>query len=153
MASTNEPWSAARMLEAWGLRTCGGFLKNPLAQSTGGAGACDENWQAKTYVEGVKDFALVRPVLVWVCTEGRDPASFPVKLPGESLDQALRRLGWLDYLMIAPSRIALEVYRDFEVELIEALQVRPFVPMHVAEKEDKEQPAPAPQASLRDMVA
>lgn len=142
------------MLEAWGLRTCGGCLRNPLNLSTGGAsGSCDENWQAKTYVEGVKDFALARPVLVWACIEGKDPAAFPIKRPGESLAQALRRLGWQDYVMVAPGRIALEVFQDFEVELIEALQDRPFVPMHQVDAEPPKSSPPPSRGSLRDMVA
>jgi hypothetical protein len=134
----NEGWSLERMLEAWGLRACGGSLKNPLNLSTGGATGTDENWQAKQYVEGVTGFSLARPVLVWVFAQGLDVAAFRLRQPGESLTQALKRLGWQDYVMLPAARIALEVLRDFEVELGEALEERPFTPMFEPEEEDAE---------------
>lgn len=131
----NDVWTPSRMLEVWGLRVSGGSLKTPYKVSGGGESGLDDEWQAKSYMERVPGFDLARPVLVWVYAEGRDASDFPLRRPGESFASALKRLGWGDYLMVGSARVALEVLRDFEVELHEALAERPFVAVRVSSEE------------------
>lgn len=109
-------------------------MKTPWKVSGGGAAGLDDEWQAKSYMEAVPGFDLARPVLAWVYAEGRDVGEFPLRRPGETFEVALRRLGWEDYLMLGPGRAALEVLRDFEVELHEALAERPFAPVRAGEE-------------------
>lgn len=138
MAEKNQPWSAARMLEAWGLRTSGGSLRNPLKLSTGGSGGCDEEWQAMRYVEAVKGYERSLPVLRWVYVQGQPIETFRLRGPGEPLMRALVRNEWASYIDFPAGNIPDAVLSDFIDNLEKALARRPFTPIHEPEEEDAE---------------
>lgn len=134
----NKSWTVQAMLEAWGLRVCGVSLKNPLALSAGGSSGADYEWQAMRYVESVTGFDMARPVLSWVYSHGLPVERYQLCRPGESKAQALKRLGWQDYVMVPAPKIPEAVLSDFWVEMEDALADRPFVPYEMPEAETVE---------------
>lgn len=123
-----EPWSARKVLEAWGLRQAGS-LKTPYRPAMGGAPTTDDEWQALLYVEALPGIDRARSVLAHVYAHGLPVESFRVRFPGETLAASLLRRGWGMYL--GKPNAAKCVHDEFLKSLERTLAESPFMPVRV----------------------
>lgn len=129
----SEGWSAIHVLEAWGLRTTGRSLKDPLKEATGGYSGADDEWEAKRLVEELPGFWTARPALHWVYVEGQPIAEFqPVRYAMcVRYEAQMLALGWGEHLgkrLPVAAKIELE---KFENALIAHLREFPFEPVYL----------------------
>lgn len=116
-----------RMLERWGLRVCGGTLKNPMKLSTGGEPSPDDDLRLVDYVESTPGFERARPALQWRFVQGKPFSSFQLCRPGESRSLALIRLGWFGLIGLPDAKIPEKIVKEFEIALKERLLDLPFL--------------------------
>lgn len=118
------------ILEAWGMRTSGRSLGDPLklmnkSARSGDMQGMDDEAQAVYYLERTPGFAKAKPVIRHVHILALPIESFRINAPGESVLDAINRLGWEG----ASAKGAAEsVYQEFCNELADRARTDPFIP-------------------------
>ena len=131
-----EPWSERRVLDAWRAVVIGTSRDYRLDYPTVArdAESGDDEFEAYEYVAGLPGYYPAEPVLTWRIVDARPLKEFRVIQAGETLDEALYRLKWLDLriyppsgsLLVAVEDMAWWRYRTFRLELRHALRVKPY---------------------------
>lgn len=147
-----QPWTAGRLLDTWGLRVCGSSFRDPVVRSQGDLAGSDDELQAVYYVESTAGFDLARPVLRWKHVEFRRLVDFPLRHPGETLLRALLRYGWAGCIADRPIETPIKVYNAFFDALSERCRTSPFVPYRELAEPDAQEIAAAASQDLHDTL-
>jgi hypothetical protein len=134
-AMSKSTWSREELLQVWGLRIGGASLGNPVrlfnrGERLGDVSGLDDEMQALMFVESTQGFLLSRPILRHVYCEYQPVHTFRLLLPGEGLQEALMRLGWLQVAdWDHPSRLPHVVLDNFRATLDDRIRKTPFSPI------------------------
>jgi len=145
MEVKKRDWTRDELLQNWGLRITGQSFGDPAklfnkCSRSGDKTGMDDELQAVMFLENIKGFMLARPVLRHLFVDLKPLSAFRLMLPGEPLQNALERQGWLKVEGWSdPRDIPAIVYRSFVVAIDDELRVRPFRPLPpLAEKDANE---------------
>lgn len=122
----NEGMTAVQMLEVWGLRSDGGSFKSPLTQGQGGRLGPDDELSLILYVESTPGFSAARVVLEQVHVLHRPIDRAMIQKPGETLDSAYQRLGWVGLDLFKRAKACEWVYRSFLLRLERRMIEQPW---------------------------
>lgn len=130
-----EPWTPDQLLEAWGLRSAGRSLTDPVKVlnrhiRAGDRCGMDDELQAVMYVERTAGFFDARPVLKHVYCEGLAIETFRILQPGDAILEGLARRGWVKHIARPWKKIPQIVLDEFIATLADRCVREPFVPFH-----------------------
>lgn len=119
--------AAKSFMFLWGLQYAAGQLRDVIRrESEGGPEATDEEVQKAIYVELTPGYHVAKPVLVHVYARFHEPQDFDPCLPGESLTDALERLGWRSAMGLSRRQVGPWVHDRFILALESKMAKTPF---------------------------
>ena len=126
-------WTPDQLLEAWGLRIDGASMGDPVklmnpSLRSGDRCGMDDEAQAVLYVESVKGFFEVRPLLLAIYNRGETVTRVRWRQPGESKLTALMRYRRADLIEVPDVLIVESIIKPFLNALADKCIEKPFVP-------------------------